>query len=135
MPGCIRRNYSLGQKGTHQIAVSRVAAAPQGRSHLRGAIQSTGKSAPSPPTPPPIAFVPALTGLPGATTVSKSAPWCPTTHPHLQVALSVQKGLWKETVIPSYQFSGNRCCWGNNLLRFLFLFEIAKYNICIHMYT
>lgn len=70
-----------------------------------------------------------------ATTVSKSALGCPTTHPYLQVALSLQKGIWKETVIPSYRLSENRCYWGNNLLRFLFLFEILKYNICIHMYT
>lgn len=38
-----------GQKGTHQIAVSRVAAAPQGRSCHLGAIRGRGKACAEPP--------------------------------------------------------------------------------------
>lgn len=61
MPGCIRRNYSRGRKGTHQIVASRVPAAPQGCSRLHGAIHGTGEVC----TEPPMAFVPALTQAPG----------------------------------------------------------------------
>lgn len=108
MPGRVRQNYSLGQKGTRQIAVSRVAAAPQGRSHLR---RAQAKFAPSPRQ----RLCLPLSRLPAATTISTSALWCPTTHPHLQVALSVQKGLREETVTPSYQLSENQCYLGKNL--------------------
>lgn len=122
-----------GQKGTHQIAVSKVAAAPQGRSCHLGAIRGEGKVCTKPPESACVSCP-----CPGSWLPPASAPRLSGTHSSPTFAGGRQhtKGALERECNPLllafHSISVIRAIiyWG-----FLFLFEILKYKICIHMYA
>lgn len=98
-PSCPGASGVTGASGAPQIAVGRVAAAPQGCSYHVRPIRGEGKVCSEPRKR---LCLPPLLQAPGSHQHRQRGHRGPTAHPHLQVALSVQKGLWKEIATPLY---------------------------------